>query len=157
MCFKCGTHLYLSGKMIRNCSKCQASFVDHRYNVQYRMRMCICLPLMLPGWILYVVASTVMAILSGCFCCCFGCGAHARDVALGETRKVDPWLGIRKGFVTLFLPFIVFLRDMGIECGCLDGFVEPPLEIPSLTVSSTTSEATTPTRSYGSMDPEDSV
>lgn len=86
----------------------------------------------------------------------------------GETKRrtervLDPWLGIRQGIVTLFLPVIVFLRDMGVDCGCLEAvmFTETPLELPKLEVdaeskgSSVHSESaatapSTPT-SYGSL------
>jgi len=171
MCFRCGTHVHLTGKVIRNCTKCSSSYVDHRYNRQYRLRLCLCLPLMLPGWILYSTITGAIAIVTGCFCCCFMCGsatapassaarAAARDddeddedddddydgrynikmdprPTVNNKAKYAPLLGIRRVLGMVFLPFVAFLRDFGIDCGCMDALVVNSSEM-------ATTEATAP-------------
>jgi len=74
MCWKCGTHVYLTGQLVRHCSKCQRDYRDHRYDNVYRRRMCLCLPVLLPFMLVYMALAATVATLSGCFCGCFRCG-----------------------------------------------------------------------------------
>jgi hypothetical protein len=88
MCYRCRTHRHLTGKVTRSCSKCQRSFVDHRYIRQYRLRILLSLPLLVPGWILYALATTLIAILTGCFCGCFLCGTMDPESKTSPPRVV---------------------------------------------------------------------
>ena len=74
MCWKCGTHVYLTGQLVRHCSKCQRDYRDHRYDNVYRRRMCLCLPVLLPFMLVYMALAATVATLSGCFWGCFRCG-----------------------------------------------------------------------------------
>jgi hypothetical protein len=85
MCYRCRTHLHLTGKVIRSCSRCQRSFVDHRYNRQYRLRLLLTLPFLVPGWVLYGLATALVAVLTGCFCGCFLCGTMEAEPAGRES------------------------------------------------------------------------
>jgi hypothetical protein len=118
MCFKCGTHLHLSGKVIRSCSKCQQGFVDHRYTRQYRIRQCMWLPFILPGMLLYVAVMGVVAILTLGFGCCFRCGLDVADreqetESSALSRGYAPCRGIQRGVTIVFLPLAGILRDFG--------------------------------------------
>jgi len=81
MCFKCGTHVYLTGRlgtdqasMIRECVHCQQSFVDHRHRRAYRCLLILLLPVCLPICIIYASMAALLAVgTGGCFCC-LGCG-----------------------------------------------------------------------------------
>jgi len=111
----------------------------------------------------------VLALISGCFCCCFLCGSQAKtpipvrkideNVSGGDansgsddshpsnkTKKYAPWLGIKRGVAMIFLPVVTFLRDFGVEwCG---GFIE------AITQSGTSQEMPTmsTTTSFDSED-----
>lgn len=74
MCYKCGTHEHLTGKVIRTCSQCSLSYLDHRHEMAYKCRTLLSLPLLLPTFLLYVVLMAVLAVVTGGFGCCFGCG-----------------------------------------------------------------------------------
>ena len=81
MCFKCGTHMYLTGRlgndnasMIRECLKCQQSFVDHRHRRAYRCLLILLLPVCLPICIIYASMAALLAVGTGGCCCCLGCG-----------------------------------------------------------------------------------
>lgn len=75
MCYTCNSHLHLSGTMIRSCSKCKHSYRDHRYDRQYKRRLCFLLPVLVPFIIFYTTLSVTITLLSGCFCCFFHCGS----------------------------------------------------------------------------------
>lgn len=142
MCFKCGTHLHLSGKVIRSCSKCQQGFVDHRYTRQYRIRQCLWLPFILPGMLLYVVVMGVVAILTLGFGCCFRCGLDVDRMQETESssriREYAPRKGFERGVTIVFLPLVGILRDFGFPyCHDLDEmFVEENdlKEMPTLSI-----------------------
>lgn len=87
MCYACNSHLHLSGTMIRSCSKCKHSYRDHRYNLQYKTRLCFLLPVLIPFIILYMVVSTMITIVSGCFCCCFYCGSALPPKAIESSDQ----------------------------------------------------------------------
>jgi hypothetical protein len=126
MCFKCGTHLYLSGKVVRSCSMCQQGFVDHRYNRQYRCRQCFWLPFLLPAMFVYVAIMSVVAVLTLGFGCCFRCGLDVYDRDAPSTtasasssrstqhKEYAPRRGIQLGATLIFLPLVGLLRDYGI-------------------------------------------
>jgi hypothetical protein len=143
MCFKCGTHLHLSGKVVRSCSKCQQGFVDHRYNRQYRIRQCFWLPILLPGMLLYVALMSVVAVLTLGFGCCFRCGLdvadrdHETEIS-SRSRGYAPRRGIQRGVTIVFLPLVGILRDFGIPyCHDLDTMFEDEHEdneIPTMSI-----------------------
>jgi hypothetical protein len=142
MCFKCGTHLHLSGKVIRSCSKCQQGFVDHRYTRQYRIRQCMWLPFVLPGMLFYVAVMSVVAILTLGFGCCFRCGIDVADreqeTGSSRNRGCAPCRGIQRGVTLVFLPLVGILRDFGFRyCHDFDEmFVDENeiKEIPTLSI-----------------------
>ena len=74
MCWRCGTHVHLTGKLVRHCSLCKHDYRDHRYDRVYRVRLICVLPLILPFVILYLLLAVVVAVLTGCFGGCFRCG-----------------------------------------------------------------------------------
>lgn len=150
-CFACGTHAYLTGSsMIRSCQRCQKSFVDHRYEhqrstVSVVLQACVMIPLLLPGWLLYMSIMSCFCVVTGCFGCCFGCGKFAENVENSSDDKddmqmsgvgdieanfkskqtirsvhqiqLDPaWTGVKQGIYLIFLPVICLLRDLGVEC-----------------------------------------
>jgi hypothetical protein len=150
MCFKCGTHLHLSGKVIRSCSKCQQGFVDHRYTRQYRIRQCLWLPFLLPGMLLYVAVVSVVAIVTFGFGCCFRCGLDVPDrehetEPTSRSRGYAPCRGIQRGVTIVFLPLVGILRDFGFSyCHDLDEmFVEDNelKEIPTLSIENDDDES----------------
>jgi hypothetical protein len=143
MCFKCGTHLHLSGKVIRSCSKCHQGFVDHRYTRQYRIRQCLWLPFILPGMLLYVAIMSVIAVVTFGFGCCFRCGLDVPDreqeaESSSRSKGYAPCRGIQRGVTIVFLPLVGILRNFGFPyCHDLDDFFveENELkEIPTLSI-----------------------
>lgn len=142
MCFKCGTHLHLSGKVLRHCSKCRQGFVDHRYQDEYQRQLWCWLPFMVPGWILYTLGALVVAVVTCGYCCFFGCGmlpdctkeeewdeeewqpptlplppSDANNPRNNKPKLVlgtfAPCLGVRKALAWTFLPFVLCFRDLG--------------------------------------------
>ena len=92
MCYKCGTHQYLTGHVIRTCSHCRQGYVDHRHDNLYRRRLLLGLPFLLPGWMLYSLATGCLAVATGCFCCCFLCGWEGgEEEELQETQEREEY------------------------------------------------------------------
>ncbi|KAG7347923.1 IBR/half ring-finger domain containing protein [Nitzschia inconspicua] len=133
MCFKCGTHRFLDGEsMVRNCQKCNQSFIDHRYIGLYRLLICLAMPLYLPFYVLHVVVVGALALIScGCFCClCCGIQKKTRiNDKREECRDCEPCLqrwedqydfhpriGTQTVLSMVFLPFIDLFNQCGISC-----------------------------------------
>jgi IBR domain, a half RING-finger domain len=124
-CWDCGTHLYLTGKVIRSCGSCKKGYVDHRYFGRYRFRMLLVLPLYLLFGAIYFAVVGAGAILSFGFCCCFCCGT--RGLTSGEpatsssfspsgsrfTTKIRPVKGICMGARLFCFPMLQLIRDCG--------------------------------------------
>ena len=137
MCWTCGTDQHLTGKVVRHCHKCHGDYRDHRYDRQYRIRLCLVLPILLPFMIFYVAVATVIGLLSCCFCCCFSRGPCAGDaVPSGPATTV---------FVMLF-PFVALLEDFGVRVSLLDSVFTDlrteGQEIPVMDLSLTQSNST---------------
>lgn len=142
MCWKCGTHVHLTGKVIRHCARCQSAYRDHRYDYVYRFRLCLCLPILAPLILVYMALSATAAIVTGCFCGCFQCGRclefHSKTTTTApiattiatNTGETNGGEGIRtRGharhgvwatIVVLFLPAIALLEDFGYHVRILD-------------------------------------
>jgi hypothetical protein len=119
MCFKCGTHVHLSGGMIRTCENCKQNYVDHRHAWAYRFTLCLSLPLYLPCCIIHVLLTGLIAILS-CGCCfCLGCGTQIKEKD-GSTasRSCNPLYGTRVVLAIVFLPVLNLARQCGLSCCC---------------------------------------
>lgn len=134
MCFKCGSHLYLSGDMVRSCSNCRQEFVDHRQIWKYRLAICLTLPLYIPLSLLYTGFMAALTLATcGCFCC-FGCGAVFKtdegDDDDNDTPKASgslkPLLATQTVLAMIFLPVIDLVRHCGLECCC--GLAIPGLD-----------------------------
>jgi len=161
MCFKCGTHAYLSGTMIRRCERCRRDYRDHRYDHIYRIRLVLFLPLLLPMIVLYVALAAVAAVVTGCFGGCFRCGRcfdsktstttsnsssnnnNGESTTTASTSNNDEIKekrgtarhGVCASAIVIFLPFIVLLEDFGIHLQILDElFPEPDNEMPVMPV-----------------------
>lgn len=139
MCFKCGTHEYLTGeKMIRTCEKCQQNFIDHRHIWSYRLTICLTLPLYIPACIVHIIFMSIFTIITCCCCCCFGCGItknqhdeqggtndgdgddddrQRRRQSTGHVFK--PIRAFRTVFTMIFLPILEIMAQCGC-CSCLD-------------------------------------
>jgi hypothetical protein len=74
LCWRCGTHVHLTGHVVRHCAQCQRDYRDHRYDHVYRFRLALCLPILLPLFLVYSVILLGVATITGCFCGCFRCG-----------------------------------------------------------------------------------
>ena len=127
-CFKCGSHQYLSGEMMRTCSRCEQSYIDHRYIWRYRMTLLFSLPLYIPVCIVHVILMTVFAVATcGCFCC-FGCGVGMRTSTddqettpssrRGKT-KFHPIKAIKIVLTMILLPVIDLTQQCGVSCCCV--------------------------------------
>lgn len=119
MCFRCGTHAHLTGKVTRYCSHCQQGYLDHRHLWQIRLYYCLTLPFVLPFFVAYAVVMCGGVVLTACCCGCFGCGAFLNQ----EKRKADPRRAF--WFVTfiIFLPFLLLLYDVGYRFNVVDDFL----------------------------------
>lgn len=119
MCYRCGTHEYLTGKVIRICGQCHQGYVDHRYEYMYRLRIIIFLPLLVPAFMLYSILMIVLAILTIGFGCCFGggrCLAPLPTVAQVEESSLER--AVRFGLAVIAVPFVAILRDLGVQQSC---------------------------------------
>lgn len=140
MCYRCGTHEHLSGKVVRSCSGCRQGFVDHRHYCQYRFRLLFLLPLYVPVTIIYFAVAAVASVLTCCCGCCFCLGTRSWDCQQRkpkeaksktehafpeqqrkescEKKNYKPPIAPGKGLwmVTQFLcyPIVELVRD----CGC---------------------------------------
>lgn len=114
-CFRCGTHIYLQGEgMVRDCSKCQKSYIDHRHIGKYRLCIGLWVPLLLPFYISYITMTIGFAIVTCGFFCCLGCGIR-------KDKKTDsiifmPVMAAREILNFVFLPFVDLSRSCGIPC-----------------------------------------
>lgn len=136
MCYRCGTHRFLTGTVVRSCAKCHIGYLDHRYARQYRVRQCILLPFWLPVILLWVVVMSVVSIATLGFGCCFCCGrdlqvANENSVAaavpaaaaVAFTEQANDsqqhsdfsWRGIQVGFAVVSFPLLTTMRIFGLE------------------------------------------
>jgi hypothetical protein len=128
MCFKCATHIHLTGDMIRRCENCEQNFVDHRHIWAYRFTVCLSLPFYLPFCILHIIITGVLAIATcGCFCC-LGCGTQIKKESDGGSKEgeltFNPLKGARIVFAIVFLPLADLARQCGLSCCSeLDGMI----------------------------------
>ena len=161
-CFRCGTHVYLSGKVIRSCSKCRQGFLDHRHECTYRLRLLLCLPLLVPSFIIYAAVVIFLAVISFAFCCCFGCGRCLNDPANPQVNQSHWWRGTSLGLSILIMPLTIVLRDFGFQCGRLPNEIynglqqgeQPGTSLPGFDTMETTNDADSPTQSateFGSV------
>ena len=131
MCFKCASHEYLSGDMIRSCSKCNQEYVDHRQLLRYRMAIGIRLAVYIPLVILQMIWLMVMVgATCGC-CCCMFCGLTKDEDDADETNdsslssKFRPIRAIKEVMLLPFHPIVaMFPFCRFVCCGYLDGHSE---------------------------------
>ena len=127
MCYKCGTHEFLTGKVIRSCSKCRQGFVDHRYYARYRLRLLLILPFHLLLSAIYMAIVLVVAVLTCCFGCFFQCGTRGwtweleqdeTEPSSSETNvRINPARGISMTARALCMPML----ELMVECGFIHG------------------------------------
>lgn len=120
MCFRCGTHQHLTGKVTRYCSHCQQGYLDHRYLWQIRLYYCFTLPFVLPFVAAYAAVMMGGVVLTFCCCGCFGCGAWMYE----GKRKADPPLAFLYVTFIVFLPLLLMLYDVGYRFDVVDDFLE---------------------------------
>lgn len=120
MCFRCGTHVHLTGKVTRFCTKCQQGYLDHRYLWHIRLYYCLTLPFALPFVLAYSVVMIAVVLLTLCCCGCFGCG---RWLSKGN-RQAEPLRAFLYVTFIISLPFILMLYDAGYRFDVVDGFLE---------------------------------
>lgn len=125
-CFKCGSHEYLTGEMMRSCSKCEQTYIDHRFIWRYRITLCLSLPIYIPVCILHIALMAILATATcGCFCF-LGCGVKVvppddnETVSRKGTEKVifRPLLGMRTVLAIVFLPIVDLMQQCGMPCCC---------------------------------------
>lgn len=124
MCYKCGTHLYLTGTVLRSCEQCSQSYLDHRYGIRYRLFMFVGIFCYIPFCLLWVIVMSVLAILSCCFCGFCGCGKVAAEAVERKGSKGRPMTdeasdinlsrGVRAVLFVIFLP-LLDLFGFGVE------------------------------------------
>eukprot|EP00977_Amphora_coffeiformis_P023684 scaffold13933_cov219-Amphora_coffeaeformis.AAC.11 len=115
MCYRCGTHQHLTGKVIRSCSKCKMSYMDHRHECAFRFRLIIFLPLIVPCFVAYVILMGVLAIVTGGFGCCFGGGRWLATPRYMEVEQERWERAVAMGLSIVAMPFIGLMRDLGIR------------------------------------------
>ena len=115
MCYRCGTHQHLTGKVIRSCSKCKMSYMDHRHECTYRFRLIIFLPLIVPCFAAYVILMGVLAIVTGGFGCCFGGGRWLATPRFMDVEQKRWERAVAMGLSIVAMPFIGLMRDMGLR------------------------------------------
>ena len=126
-CFRCGSHEFLTGEMMRSCSKCEQNYIDHRYIWRYRLTLCVSLPIYIPLCIFHIAIMAVLAIATcGCFCC-FGCGLKMASEENIESPHAPsakgiavfrPILGLKTVLAIVFLPLIDLAHQCGVPCCC---------------------------------------
>ncbi len=121
MCFHCGTHQHLTGKVTRQCSKCQQSYLDHRYMWHVRLYYCLTLPFALPFAVAYVIIMLGLVLVSLCCCGCFGCGSWLYE---GRERQANFSRGCLYVAGIISLPLILMLYDVGYHFQGGDDFLE---------------------------------
>lgn len=115
MCYRCGTHRHLTGRVIRSCSRCQMSYMDHRHECAYRFRVIIFLPLIVPCFLMYVILMVVLAVITGGFGCCFGWGSCLGAPRYMEVEQERWQRALSMGLSIVALPFIGLMRDFGVR------------------------------------------
>ena len=115
MCYRCGTHEYLTGKVVRTCGKCQQGFLDHRYQCIYRFQILLWMPLLIPCFFIYAILMIVLALLTGGFGCCFGLGRCLHSPQQNEVEMPSSERAVRLGLSLVALPWIALLRDFGVQ------------------------------------------
>jgi len=126
MCFRCGTHRHLTGKVTRYCGYCQQGYLDHRYVWRIRLYYCLSLPFAVPVVIMYM-AMLLVGVVASAFCCaCFGCGRMLLVARQGQPpdRRWDPVRGIGYVGLILVLPLVLMLYDVGFHGNWVDEFVQ---------------------------------
>lgn len=121
MCYRCGTHEHLTGKVVRSCSKCKQGYVDHRYYAQYRRRMLLTFPFHLIISVVYMAVVGAVASLTCCFGCCFWCGTRGwqweeteqEATAAASSRKMNPMKGIYMTTRVICHPLVELMADCG--------------------------------------------
>ncbi len=120
MCFKCGTHQHLTGKVTKQCSQCQQAYLDHRYLWHVRLYYCLTLPFALPFVLAYAAIMLGLVLMSLCCCGCFGCGAWLYE---GQRQA-----NLSRAFLyvagIISLPLILMLYDVGYHFQGGDEFLE---------------------------------
>lgn len=138
MCFKCGSHEYLSGDMLRSCSNCRQSYVDHRHIGRYRTRLLLILPLYVPLAIVYIAISVSIAIVTCGCCCCLGCGSAIEEQSSEKSPKTNanlrPIEATKIVMAIIFLPLVDLLNQFGFLCCCV---LDDLVSMESLSASST--------------------
>ena len=128
MCFKCGSHEYLSGDMVRSCSKCNQGYVDHRQLWRFRLTLVIRLAIKIPVAILQmaVLLVIVVATCGCCFCMCCGYALendHAENMNntndASSSSEFRPLTAIKEVTLLAFSPVIDVLPICLFACcGC---------------------------------------
>jgi len=123
-CFKCGTHMHLSGEgTIRNCSKCNQRYIDHRKLGRHRFYMCLQLPIIIPYSIIYTACMLAIFVASCFFGFCFGCGLtfpidnEEGSNDEGGRRKLLNFMPAKAARATLgclLLPWAELLESFGL-------------------------------------------
>lgn len=131
MCFRCGTHVHLTGKVTRFCTQCEQGYLDHRYLWQIRLYYCLTLPFALPFVLAYSVVMIGVVLLTFCCCGCFGCGRWLSNDK-GKRNPADvPRAFLYVTFI-ISLPFLLMLYDGGYRFDIVDEFLEWSLvEVPA--------------------------
>ncbi|CAB9499555.1 Probable E3 ubiquitin-protein ligase RNF217 [Seminavis robusta] len=123
MCWKCQTHVHLTGKVIRSCANCKQGFVDHRYYAEYRLRLLLILPFHLLLSAIYMALVLVVAVLTFGFGCFFCCGTRLDPETTtttsppppsGQRPKLQPGKGICMAARIFCLPMAELMRDCGL-------------------------------------------
>lgn len=119
MCFRCGTHDYLSGKLTRFCSQCRQGYLDHRYLGRLRIVYCVCFPFLLPIFAIYSALALIAVLLSGCCFGLFSCGADLNSEKRPDLRRALILVGC-----ILILPMLYMLYDAGLQWPWLQSMVD---------------------------------
>jgi hypothetical protein len=114
MCFKCGSHEFLSGQMLRKCTRCNQGYIDHhRYFWRFLLTCCLSLILYILISFLYIAISGALVVVTCGCCCCLGCGVTGEnDVEKNEasatmnanTIVFRPIKGMIHVMIFIFLP-----------------------------------------------------
>ena len=107
-CWKCGSHEHLTGVTIRTCSRCDASYVDHRHLATYRCYIILLFLGLLPLSLLYIAFTLLLSLLT-CGCCGALCCTGTNKGSPQERRE----LGIALWAIVL-MPVFAFSESMGL-------------------------------------------
>lgn len=136
MCYKCGTHRHLSGKVIRSCARCKQGYVDHRYEWEYRLRVVLLLPFTVPFMLVYVAVMFALSVASCFFGFCFGCGGRWL-----ESTRQSQFLQLYAHIV--FLPFYILAFEFGIRTAFAESMLtggNRNVDIPIMELATTVEE-----------------